>query len=208
MTAPIPPAELEPWLSRDDLTLDELVQAAADLLPRIAPSQSRYKVRARPDVRTIRYYTSQGLLPKPLGYRSGRARYGGPHLIRLLLIKRLQAEHLTLARIRTELADATDATVYKRLTEGAPDPAVAPGLAVAPAPAAAPGPVAGAELPGRAFRHLSLSHEGQLLAHLEIPTEILTNEALRGHLSEALRRIAAQLIPTPSPRPQHDEEAP
>ena len=54
------------------------------LLRRLAPRQTRYKVTERPDVRTVRYYTSHGLLPKPDGYEGGRARYSGRHLARLL----------------------------------------------------------------------------------------------------------------------------
>jgi DNA-binding transcriptional MerR regulator len=115
MSRGITPEALEPLRERDDLTLKELVEAAAELLPRIAPSQPRYKVQERPDSRTIRYYTSQGLLPKPLGYTGGRARYGFTHLVRLLLIKRLQAERHTLARIGDLLRGATDADVLAAL---------------------------------------------------------------------------------------------
>ncbi len=93
---------------RLDLTIEELIERADDLLDRVAPSQTRYKVRERPDVRTIRYYVTQGLLPKPLSYEGGRARYGRTHLLRLLFIKKKQAEHETLARITAELKTKSD----------------------------------------------------------------------------------------------------
>jgi DNA-binding transcriptional MerR regulator len=96
-----------PWLDREDLTIEELVEAAEALLPLVAPRQTRYKVRQRPDVRTIRYYISQDLLPKPLGYEGGRARYGTLHLLRLLAVKRMQAEHQSLPRIKTLLSEAS-----------------------------------------------------------------------------------------------------
>ena len=68
---------LADWLGRQDLTLEELVEAASSLLPAIAPRQTRYKVTERPDARTIRYYITQNLLPRPVDYEGGRARYTG-----------------------------------------------------------------------------------------------------------------------------------
>lgn len=103
-------------LARDDFTIEELVEALSDLGRGLVPKQTRYKVTDRPDVRTIRYYTSQRLLPKPVSYEGGRARYSGSHLLRLLLIKKLQAEHHTLARISQRLADAGDREILDQLT--------------------------------------------------------------------------------------------
>jgi DNA-binding transcriptional MerR regulator len=105
------------WLDRRDLTIEELVETAESMLPEIAPLQTRYKVRERPDVRTIRYYITENLLPKPFSYEGGRARYGGTHLLRLLLIKRMQAEHETLQRIAQKLKNASDDQVIAALRE-------------------------------------------------------------------------------------------
>ena len=58
--------------------------------------------RAGVSVRTVRYYIQQGLLPKPEARGPG-AHYKEEHLDRLLLIKRLQREHLPLAEIRRVL---------------------------------------------------------------------------------------------------------
>ena len=55
--------------------------------------------RAGVSTRTVRYYIQQGLLPKP-DARGPGAHYTEEHLDRLLLIKRLQKEHLPLAEIR------------------------------------------------------------------------------------------------------------
>src|SRR5687767_11109930 len=87
---------LHKLLERNDMTMEELVEAADGMVTQLAPRQTRYKVTERPDARTIRYYVTQGLLPKPLGYDGGRARYGTTHLLRLLVVKKLQAEHHTL----------------------------------------------------------------------------------------------------------------
>lgn len=89
--------------ARKDLTLDEVVEESDAVLREVAPRQSRYAVADRPDVRTIRYYTSRGLLPKPLSYQGGRARYGYAHLVRLLAIKRMQSEHMSLEQIARAL---------------------------------------------------------------------------------------------------------
>ncbi len=100
---------------RRGMTIDDLVDEAARLLPTVAGHQTRYKVTDRPDVRTIRYYVTRGLLPKAHDYEGGRARYGGTHLIRLLLIKKLQAEHHTLTRISSTLEQADDRGVMALL---------------------------------------------------------------------------------------------
>ncbi len=97
---------LPAWRDRDDLTLDELVEAADALLREV--KQTRYAVSERPDVRTVRYYTTRGLLPKPLSYDGGRARYGYAHLVRLLAIKRMQAEHFTLEQVARALERKND----------------------------------------------------------------------------------------------------
>jgi DNA-binding transcriptional MerR regulator len=68
----------------DALSLKQLAEAA-DVTPR-----------------TIRYYVAQGLLPSP-EQAGPNTRYTSGHLERLRLIKRLQAAHLPLATIRSQL---------------------------------------------------------------------------------------------------------
>jgi DNA-binding transcriptional MerR regulator len=109
---------LKGYLEREDLTMEELVTSAHRLLGELAPKQSRYKVTERPDARTIRYYINESLLPRPVSYEGGRARYSGSHLLRLLLIKKLQAEHHSLRKIASMLEGATDQAVLREL---APD---------------------------------------------------------------------------------------
>ncbi|TVR41886.1 MAG: MerR family transcriptional regulator [Planctomycetota bacterium] len=65
-------------------------------------------------VRTIRFYTAQGLVPPPEGRGSG-ALYRSGHLERLLLIRHLQAAHLPLAAIRNHLEDLDDHAVSASL---------------------------------------------------------------------------------------------
>ena len=62
------------------------------------------------NVRTIRYYIAQGLIPAS-GESGPGAHYGQGHLDRLALTRRLQAQHLPLAEIRARLAQLSDADV-------------------------------------------------------------------------------------------------
>jgi DNA-binding transcriptional MerR regulator len=71
--------------------------------------------------RTVRYYVAQGLLPTPDGAGPG-AHYGGGHLERLRLIRRLQREHLPLAEIRTRLEGLTDDQIADLNRVDAPKP--------------------------------------------------------------------------------------
>jgi DNA-binding transcriptional MerR regulator len=76
------------------------------------------------NVRTIRYYLAQGLLPGS-GESGPGAHYGEGHLDRLRLTKRLQAQHLPLSEIRRRLAELSDTDVAG-LVATAPEPASAP----------------------------------------------------------------------------------
>ena len=76
------------------------------------------------NVRTIRYYLAQGLLPAS-GESGPGAHYGEGHLDRLRLTKRLQAQHLPLAEIRRRLAELSDTDVAG-LVATTNEPAAAP----------------------------------------------------------------------------------
>jgi len=68
------------------------------------------------NVRTIRYYVSEGLLSPPTG-RGPAASYGMGHRDRLRLIRRLQDAHLPLREIKAKLASLDDAGVAAALAE-------------------------------------------------------------------------------------------
>ena len=182
--------QLTSYLDRHDLTLDELVEAANQLLRELVPRQSRYKVTERPDARTIRYYVTQKLLPKPVSYEGGRARYSGAHLARLLLIKKLQAEHHTLERIARMLDAATDEDVLRELFPSAKRrrPAamkrVRPELLVSAAPT---------DTPEMIQRHAL--GQGALL---DLPDRMLKTPRLRAELADQLESLARSLRETPA----------
>jgi DNA-binding transcriptional MerR regulator len=66
------------------------------------------RVSALPDGRTLRYYTTIGLLDRPLEVRDRQARYGERHVQQALAIKSLQSEGLSLAAIQVALAGLDD----------------------------------------------------------------------------------------------------
>src|SRR3954464_15904694 len=92
------------------MTLDELSErVAAELAGRgrlgAAPDA---RVSAAPDARTVRYYTTLGLLDHPR-IEGRKALYGERHVIQLLAIKALQAFDLPLAEIQQRLYGRSDA---------------------------------------------------------------------------------------------------
>jgi hypothetical protein len=115
-------------------TLQELEARVAEALERGYDGPISARVRAVPDDRTIRYYTTLGLLDRP-AMQGRTALYGPRHLRQVVAIKRLQARGLPLADIQRELAGITDAALAKI----ARVPAEALRSAPAPGPAAAPG---------------------------------------------------------------------
>lgn len=172
---------LRRYAARADLTMEELVETADTLVRQLAPKQTRYKVTERPDARTIRYYVTQELLPKPVSYEGGRARYSGSHLFRLLLIKKLQAEHHTLARIARVLEESDDDAVLAMLVAHAPEDEP-------PKRAAA----AAAALPAAPVPRLSLAEGGAL----EVPEEALRDPEKRRRIAESLEALARWLRAT------------
>jgi len=74
--------------------------------------------------RTVRYYIQQGLLRSP-GQTGPGAKYDGGHLARLLLIRRLQQEHLPLAEIRKRLQALDNSAVEQLLKQRPARPSAA-----------------------------------------------------------------------------------
>ena len=84
-------------------TLEELSHRAQDELERRNFANPGGRVAAVPNARTIRYYTTLGLVDRPSSYEAGVARYGPRHLLQLLAIKALQAEFLPLPEVQRRL---------------------------------------------------------------------------------------------------------
>jgi hypothetical protein len=131
-------------------TLSELVEQASAALERV-PAPDNGQVRAVPDERNLRYYTTLGLLDRPAAMRGRTALYGKRHLAQVVAIKRLQTAGKSLAEIQAILATIDNATLSRMSgvalpAAGAKKPARAafwrtPAATPAPAPVPAPVPV-------------------------------------------------------------------
>src|ERR1051325_10032443 len=78
----------------------QLADEAARLVSRLVPRQERQSFSLVPDERTVRYYSTEGLLAPPEGKQGQNSVYGYQHLLQLLVIKRLQADHLPIRQIK------------------------------------------------------------------------------------------------------------
>jgi len=126
-------------------TLGELHARAEAVLAAQEISPESGRVRAVPDERTLRYYTTIGLLATPALLKGRKAYYSRLHLAQIVAIKRLQALGMSLAQVQRELAGATPAELQSMamLPEDLPEPAPAPAPAASEfwqEEAAAPGP--------------------------------------------------------------------
>lgn len=111
-----------------ELTLPELAATAAAAVAAADVRVASGRVTEVPDERTIRWYSSIGLLDRPSGNRGRTSLYGERHVLQLIAIKRRQAEGRTLAEIQTELVGATDEAL-RRIADVPPvEPQPAPAL--------------------------------------------------------------------------------
>jgi DNA-binding transcriptional MerR regulator len=163
------------------------------------------QVRAVPDLRTIRYYTSLGLLDRPLEMRGRTALYGSRHLYQLCAIKRLQAEGRALGEVQAELAGLDDralarvARISPAALEVAADEAAPPARRAGAFWSAAPAPLAGkpAALASSKVVQLVSAAKIQLApgVQLEIASPPGAFEAnLRSEEAARLERAAAPLL--------------
>jgi DNA-binding transcriptional MerR regulator len=92
----------------------ELAAVAARVLAESGPVQARGTVSELPDERMVRYYLTEGLLA-PAEEKQGTASvFGYQHLLQLLAVKHLQAEHLPIRKIR-ELVEGRSERELERL---------------------------------------------------------------------------------------------
>jgi hypothetical protein len=119
-------------------TIAELADASAAALDALGIAARNGQVRDRPDVRTIRYYGTLGLVDRPAAMAGRTALYGDRHLLQVLAVKALQARGATLTDVQRTLVGASEPELRA---------AVGPGLPGALAAVAEPPPAR----PGRAF---------------------------------------------------------
>ncbi len=88
--------------------MEQLVDRVHAALAAEYPGAPNGRVRDLPDRRSIRWYSTIGLVDRPVGTHGRAALYGPRHLLQLVAIKRRQAAGRTLADIQVELAGASD----------------------------------------------------------------------------------------------------
>src|SRR5262245_44323671 len=96
--------------------LDELCAEVERVLAEQGSNPADGRVREVPDRRTIRYYTTLGLLDRPAEMRGRTACYGRKHLWQLLAIKRLQAKGMSLGQVQQALVGLSEDEL-RRLAE-------------------------------------------------------------------------------------------
>jgi len=124
-------------------TIEELGAQAALALADYGGAPNA-RIRDVPALRTIRYYTTLGLLDRPAQMQGRTALYGRKHLLQLVAIKRLQTQALSLteiqqrllgksekelesvAQVSTKQGKATRRGFWKREEEPTPGPAEEP----------------------------------------------------------------------------------
>jgi DNA-binding transcriptional MerR regulator len=177
-------------------TVGELAASAAAAIAAEGVCAANGRIREVPDVRTLRYYTTLGLLDRPQQMQGRTAYYGRRHLLQLVAIKRLQAAGQSLAEIQSRLVNLSDdelAALAKLPAKSAPADSAAEGASQpAPSPdtagrtrtrfwAAAPN-----ETPSAVQLAVGLSEEAALLF---AAARTLTNEDL-----SAVRAAAQPLL--------------
>lgn len=93
----------------------ELAGEVARILGESGLAQERGTVSEVPDERTIRYYLTEGLL-SPAEDKQGTASvFNHKHLLQLLVVKKLQSEHLPIRKIRDLVAGRTERELERLL---------------------------------------------------------------------------------------------
>lgn len=93
-------------------TIEQLGAQVALALAVDYPGPANGRVREVPDPRTIRYYTTLGLIDRPK-LRGRTALYGTRHLLQLVALKRLQAKGLSLAEVQARLVGQPEGTLRR-----------------------------------------------------------------------------------------------
>ena len=88
--------------------LPEFARAGEQILAEMGLEQARGTVTSVPDERTIRYYMAEGLVQTPEEKQGTASVFGYLNLLQLLTVKKLQAEHLPIRKIRELVAGKSE----------------------------------------------------------------------------------------------------
>lgn len=87
-----------------EFTLHKLIEASQLKLEALSHKQSDSRIKSIPDIRTLRYYQSLGLVSKPARYEGREAIYTSRHLEQLILVKILQMQGYSLSQVQKRMA--------------------------------------------------------------------------------------------------------
>lgn len=88
--------------------LPEFVAACERVMAEVNFEQARGTVTSVPAERTIRYYLAEGLIQPPDEKQGTASVYEYVHLLQLVVVKKLQAEHLPIRKIRELVIDKSE----------------------------------------------------------------------------------------------------
>jgi len=88
--------------------LPEFARVGAEILGELQLEQQRGTVTSVPDERTIRYYLAEGLIQTPEEKQGTASVFSYLNLLQLLTVKKLQAEHLPIRKIRELVAGKSE----------------------------------------------------------------------------------------------------
>jgi DNA-binding transcriptional MerR regulator len=88
--------------------LPEFARVGGQILAELQLEQQRGTVTSVPDERTIRYYLAEGLIQTPEERQGTASVFSYLNLLQLLTVKKLQAEHLPIRKIRELVAGKSE----------------------------------------------------------------------------------------------------
>src|SRR5678816_2205450 len=88
--------------------LPEFARVSGQLVAELQLEQQRGTVTSVPDERTIRYYLAEGLIQTPEERQGTASVFSYLNLLQLLTVKKLQAEHLPIRKIRELVAGKSE----------------------------------------------------------------------------------------------------
>ena len=88
--------------------LPEFARVGGQIVAELQLEQQRGTVTSVPDERTIRYYLAEGLIQTPEEKQGTASVFSYLHLLQLLTVKKLQAEHLPIRKIRELVAGKSE----------------------------------------------------------------------------------------------------
>ena len=98
----------------------EFARVGEQMLAEMGLEQARGTVTSVPDERTIRYYMAEGLVQTPEEKQGTASLFGYLNLLQLLTVKKLQAEHLPIRKIRELVAGKNEQELEMLLGVGSP----------------------------------------------------------------------------------------